>query len=127
MNILVLSTYDITPVRDGGQTRYFNIYRHLSERHAVTVLAYDFRRRTDRLYFLGERFKVVAPRCGDADRERFTALAQRTGRHLHDVLCVREYRFSRAFYTALAREAAQAQVIVASHPYLAPVAFGLCP
>src|SRR4029077_18286009 len=106
MNILVLSTYDITPVRDGGQTRYCNIYRHVAEQHSVTVLAYDVRRRTGRVYFLGERFKVVAPRYAEPDRRRFAALSERTERHLHDLLCIREYQFSREFYDALRREAA---------------------
>jgi glycosyltransferase involved in cell wall biosynthesis len=127
MKILVLSTYDITPVRDGGQTRYVNIYRQVAQHHEVTVLAYDFRRRTDRVYFIGEHLKVVASRCGEADRDRFSTLVERTQRHMHDILCVREYRFSPEFYAALAREAARAQVVVASHPYLAPLAFGFCP
>src|SRR5438067_6320570 len=126
MNILVLSTYDISPIRDGGQARYFNIYRHIAECHHVTILAYDFRRRTDRAYSLGKRFRIVAPRCGDADHKRFLALGERTGRHLHDLLCIRQYRFSPEFYTALKREAARADLVVASHPYLAPLAFGYC-
>jgi len=127
MNILVLSTYDVTPVSTGGQSRYVNIYRRIGAHHDIAILAYDVRRRTDRTYSLGERLRVVAPRFADADRDRLTALHALTGHSLDDVLCIRDYRFSPQFYAALRREAARAEVIVASHPYLAPLAFGYSP
>jgi glycosyltransferase involved in cell wall biosynthesis len=127
VNILVLSTYDLTPIRDGGQSRYCHLYRHIARGHDVTVVAYDQKRRTDRSYFLADRLRVLAARCGEDDRERFAALGARTGRYLHDVLCVRDYRFTPSFHAALDREAARADVVVASHPYLAPLAFGRCP
>lgn len=127
MRIVVLSTYDILPVVNGGQSRYFNIYSRLSKNHEITIIVYDWRytERTKK-YHIGPQLSVIAPRTLSEDIALNQAAQQRTNRTLHDVHCIRRYRFSPEFHDVLRTTISRADIVIASHPYLASVAFGYC-
>jgi hypothetical protein len=128
MKLLVLSTFDITPVRDGGQTRYVGLYRRMAEKHDVTVFVYDYRSELPdtRAYMVESRLRVLLPPIAPPDRNLFFTKMHETGLFLHDWLCMRQYQFSAAAKNLLRDEIAKADVVVAAHPYLAPLAFHLC-
>jgi len=124
MQLVVLSTYDLIPVRDGGQTRYLNLYSRLSQRHDVTLIAYDHRQtgRT-RTYYINSRFQVILPPMLPGDATLFRDNLQRSNRLTHDVNCIRQYKFSTEFHRVLQAAVNSCDVLVASHPYLALAAF----
>lgn len=124
MNIVVLSTFDIWPPRDGGQSRYYNIWRNFTASNKIKILAYDFRNLAgNRRYRIAPNVEVVVPAASKHDAQVFHQMAAQTGLWLHDVLCLRKYRFSSDFVQTLACLMRSADVVVASHPYLASVAF----
>jgi hypothetical protein len=50
-------------------------------------------------------------------------MLENSGLWLHDALCLADYKFSDAFMQSLAKELQECDVLVASHPYLAEIAF----
>lgn len=128
MRITVLSTFDVWPAIDGGQTRYVSIWTKFSAEHEITILAYDFRNTAgERRYRLAPHVEVVVARAEEADAKHFLDVMGQTGLWLHDVLAIDEYRMSADYIGLLRAQLARCDVLVASHPYLANVAFGLAP
>lgn len=126
MKVTVLSTFDVWPAKDGGQTRFVNFWTSLSPEIEVVILAYDFRNRLfDREYRLSPSVSVKVPTADPADVALFGSFQAMTSLWLHDVLCMARYRFSRGFLDSLADCLATSDVVVASHPYLAMTAFPL--
>ncbi|TDX62823.1 glycosyltransferase involved in cell wall biosynthesis [Methylosinus sp. sav-2] len=125
MKIVVLSTFDITPVRDGGQTRYVSVYKNIAKEHDVTLIAYDFKQ-TDhiRRYKLADRFDVIVFPAAPGDQHHVWHIMEKTRRLAHDVLCIREYHFSDEFVRDARQIIGAADVVIASHPYLALLGFG---
>lgn len=124
MNILVLSTFDIWPPKDGGQNRYVELWKNMSRVHEVVILAYEFRNTVARrTYRLGPNVRVIVPIAAQTDADLFAVAAGRSGLWLHDILCVEQYRFSDDFLSCLREQLNVADVVVASHPYLAHLAF----
>ncbi|MBG0808338.1 glycosyltransferase family 4 protein [Methylosinus sp. H3A] len=125
MKIVVLSTFDITPVRDGGQTRYLSVYKNIAKEHDVTLLAYDFRQSDHiRRYKLADRFDVIVFPASTGDLHHYWHILEKTRRLAHDVLCIREYQFSDEFACEARQVVGAADVVIASHPYLALLGFG---
>ena len=124
MRILVLSTFDVWPARDGGQTRYVNIWGRTPSHHEVTILVYDFRNTvSERRYKLSKNVEVIVPKASKGDARHFYYMAQQTGLWLHDVLCLTDYSFSSDFKDKLIEKINVCDVLVSSHPYLATYAF----
>ena len=124
MNIVVLSTFDIWPPLDGGQNRYFNIWRNFSEANNIKIIVYDFRNSgVPRRYKIAPHVEVVVPVAAEHDSRLFHQMLAETGLWLHDVLCLDRYCFSSDFIQTLCHYVHFADVVVASHPYLASVAF----
>jgi glycosyltransferase involved in cell wall biosynthesis len=126
MHVVVVSTYDIMPVTSGGQARYMNIYSQISTQHDVTIIAYDRHAERRKTYNINPRLKVIVLGFLAEDAARFWELERRTNRVAHDVLCIRRYKFSQEFHHVLQPAVSSADVVVASHPFLALAAFGYC-
>ncbi|MBU3890279.1 glycosyltransferase family 4 protein [Methylosinus sporium] len=125
MKIVVLSTFDITPIRDGGQTRYVSVYKNIAKNHDVTLLAYDYRQSDHiRRYKLADRFDVISFPAATGDQQHFWHILEKTRRLAHDVLCIREYHLSDEFVRDARRIIEAADVVISSHPYLALLGFG---
>lgn len=128
MRIVVLSTFDVYPPRDGGQTRYCNIWRNFSSEHEIKILAYEFRNlENERRYYIKENVEVIVPRASSGDARHFDYMMGKTSLWLHDVLCIRDYSFSDEYLSCLKDLISNADVVVAAHPYLAYVAFPITP
>ncbi|CAO4172720.1 glycosyltransferase [Methylorubrum aminovorans] len=128
MRITVLSTFDVWPPRDGGQTRYINIWRNFSREHKITIIAYEFRNLlAERRYKIDDHVEVIVPVASESDARHFQFMMDRTGLWLHDILCLSDYEFSSSFLRCLGEQIRSCDLLVASHPYLAKVAFPLAP
>ena len=128
MKITVLSTFDIWPAIDGGQTRYASIWPNFSPEHEITILVYDFRQvMSEQRYRIAPHVEVVVAQASQTDRKHFHHVMAQTGLWLHDVLCIQDYGLSPAYLSLLRTHAQSCDVLVASHPYLAAIAFGLAP
>src|SRR5262249_9000393 len=98
MQLVVLSTYDLIPIRDGGQNRYVNLYGRLSKNHQVTVIAYEYRQiERTKSYHINPRLKVIIPPMLADDVARFRDHLERSNRLTHDANCIRRYKFSSEF------------------------------
>ncbi|SFF28411.1 glycosyltransferase [Methylobacterium sp. 13MFTsu3.1M2] len=128
MKILVLSTFDIWPAKDGGQNRFVNIWSNFSASFEITILVYDFRNQSiSRRYKISNNVEVILPKASAGDAGHFNYLMEKSGLWLHDVLCINDYNFSLEFIQELTKQVHACDIIVASHPYLANIAFPLAP
>ena len=128
MKITVLSTFDVWPAIDGGQTRYCSLWPKFSERNAITILPYEFRNTAhERRYRLAPHVEVWLPRASEADARHFHHMMDVSGLWMQDMLCIADYTLSTAYLRALRSQLADCDVLVASHPYLAAMAFAWAP
>ena len=128
MKITVLSTFDVWPAIDGGQTRYCSLWPQFSDSHAITILPYEFRNTIlERRYHLAPHVEVWLPRASEADAQHFHHMMDVTGLWMQDVLCIADHTLSPDYLRALRSQLADCDVLVASHPYLAVMAFAWAP
>lgn len=128
MKITVLSTFDVWPAVDGGQTRYVSMWTRFSDANQVTILPYEFRNtEAERRYKLAPHVEVLLPRANEGDARHFHHMMHVTGLWMQDVLCIGDYSLSADYLQALRRQLETCDVIVASHPYLATMAFAWAP
>jgi len=128
MKITVLSTFDVWPARDAGQTRYCSLWTKFSDSNAITILPYEVRNTAhEQRYRLAPHVEVWLPRAAEADARHFHQMMKVTGLWLQDVLCIVDYTLSPDYLTALRSQLADCDVLVASHPYLAAMAFAWAP
>jgi glycosyltransferase involved in cell wall biosynthesis len=128
MKITVLSTFDVWPAIDGGQTRYCSLWPKFSGNHAITILPYEFRNTAqERRYHLAPHVEIWLPRASEADARHFHHMMDVTGLWMQDVLCIADYTLSPDYLRALRSQLADCDVLVASHPYLAVMAFAWAP
>ncbi len=128
MKITVLSTFDVWPAVDGGQTRYCSIWTKFSDKNEITILPYEFRNgQTERRYKLAPHVEVWLPRASEGDARHFRHMMHVTGLWMQDALCIGDYTLSSDYLNALRSQLADCDVLVASHPYLAAMAFPWAP
>lgn len=127
MRIAVFATYDVSPGENGGEARYLALYSRLARSHEVRVVAYHAATgHPSRAELLAPNFTNVVCGISQADSQQLHALMARTGRYLHDVLCIEEYGFTDAFRAEVRAAIAWADAVVISTPFLAPFIVPLC-
>ncbi len=127
MRIAVFSTYDITPGGNGGEIRFQNLYRRLSQTDHVRVVAYD-RQGTAavRRHRLAPALDVANMAISFADKYQFSMNEEQTGLYPHDVMCIEDYDFSTAFLNETQATVKWADVVVVTNPFLNGLVFSLC-
>ena len=127
MRIAVFATYDISPGENGGEARYLALYSRLAATHEVRVVAYHAGTgRASTTAILAPNFTNVVCGISGPDSQKMHSLLGRTGRYLHDVLCIEEYEFTDAFRAEAQAAIAWADAVVISTPFLAPFIAPLC-
>src|SRR3990167_7040558 len=121
LNILVTDTAPLTPVRWGGPHRIFNLFANLPEDFQVTYVGLDLNSRESREHNAAERLHemVVPPsRLFPAARKAQLALLREESIDLYSYILAHH---GRAYRNAVLREAEQADILVASHPWGFPL------
>ncbi|MGK9170945.1 glycosyltransferase family 4 protein [Inquilinus limosus] len=120
--LCVAVTFPIFPPRGGGQSRVFHLYRHLAQSCDVDVVcitnANDLP--SDRLVAPGLR-EIRIPKSS-AHRDAELALTREVGAvPITDVAMPRLVHLTPEYREALSGSMAEADVVIASHPYLFPL------
>ncbi|WP_426038738.1 glycosyltransferase family 4 protein [Brevundimonas sp. DC300-4] len=127
MRIAVFATYDVSPGENGGEARYLALYSRLAKSHEVRVVAYHSGTgNASATEVLTPNFINVVCGISQADSQKMHSLFARTGRYLHDILCIEEYSFTDAFRAEVREAIAWADAVVISTPFLAPFISPLC-
>jgi glycosyltransferase involved in cell wall biosynthesis len=123
--LVVVSTFGIYPPRHGGQSRIYNLYRHLYPVYETVVIspAEPNARFDDREIAPGLR-EVRVPKSV-AHQEREKAYEREVGMPVTDVAMPELIALTPLFRETVVREAVGATAVVASHPYLYPALVGL--
>ena len=116
--IVVATTFPVWPPLNGGQKRIYHLYRELGRRADVVLVTlsgnHAFSRREDIAPGLTE---VSVPKSeGHLKYER--DLGSRLGASVGDIAAIEGYRLSPEFKKTLSRQCSNADMVVASHPYL---------
>ncbi|OWJ58681.1 glycosyltransferase family 4 protein [Inquilinus limosus] len=120
--LCVAVTFPIFPPRGGGQSRVFHLYRHLAQSYDVDVVcitnANDLP--SDRLVAPGLR-EIRIPKSS-AHRDAELALTRDVGGlPVTDMAMPRLAHLTPEYREALSASLAEAEVVIASHPYLFPL------
>ena len=121
--LTVASTYRITPPLGGGQHRVFHIYRHLAKSFDVDLITLDNydEQPLDEFVAPGLR-EIRIPKSEDhhwreADLSGLVSAGLKEWVPITDVAFPRLFPRSPAYLERLAASAAEADVVIASHPY----------
>ena len=117
---LVTTTFPVWPPRGGGQSRIFNLYREVARFHDVTLLCYtepddSFARRQ----IAPGMLEVRVPRSAEHHHHEIT-LNKLLGVSVGDICALEHFRATPRYLQELKRLSAEADVVIASHPYTYP-------
>ena len=117
---LVVLTFDVWPPMGGGQSRVYNLYRELAKTHDVTLLALtESGQEAAELKLAPGLREIRIPRSPDhrrAQRELEAVLDASVG----DIAAMAYYDKTPQFIDKLLALSAEADLVVASHPYTYP-------
>ncbi len=119
--ITMALTFPVYPPRGGGQARVFHLYRNLAPGFQVDVVSVaDYGQPA----FEGEVApgvrEIRIPKTLEHARKEWELSAQLDGVPVTDVVMPELYHLTPDYATALARSAADADILVACHPFLLP-------
>ncbi len=118
--ITVALTFPIFPPRGGGQSRVFNLYRHLASQFDIELVTFT---NTDREAFRGEiapnLYETRIPKSEQHQRQE-SLIEQKVGLPVTDVVMPQLYHLTPAYVEALRASVESSDFVVASHPYLLP-------
>ncbi|MGI0490373.1 glycosyltransferase family 4 protein [Alkalinema pantanalense CENA528] len=123
----VALTYPIYPPRGGGQSRVFHLYRNLTQRFEIDLVAFTG---VDQPAFEGEiapkLHEIRIPKSAEHQQQE-SLIEQKVGVPITDVVMPQLYPLTPAYVEALQRSVARSDVLVACHPYLYPALRALAP
>lgn len=117
LKILVTDTAPLTPVRWGGPHRIFHLFTHLPKNFEVIYVGIDLNATEPRTLQVNERFtEVIVPptRLFPAVRKLQTALLKEESIDLYSYIAASR---DRPYRDAILEHAADADILVASHPW----------
>ena len=116
--IVIVSTFPIDPPRHGGQSRIFNLYRHLADAFDSVVIsvAYPHQESADTLIAPGVReIRIAVSKAHHVAEKEIEA---RVGVPVTDVAMQDLYPLTPEIAQTIERESTGAVAAIASHPYL---------
>lgn len=116
--LVVAVTFPIYPPRHGGQNRIFNFYRHLATEFDVTIIALTDPAiiKADIEIAPGLR-EIRIPKTHEQIKQE-KKLQGKFSVPITDITAALYYRYTPALLDTIHKEAADATVLIASHPYL---------
>lgn len=126
--LTVAVTFPIYPPRGGGQSRVFHLYRHLAKWWDIEVVTFTGAGDT---YFEGEIApglrEIRIPKSQEHETQELKLSEAAGWVPITDVAMPRLHALTPDYATALRDSAAQADVLVACHPYLVDALLGAAP
>lgn len=118
--ITVALTYPVFPPRGGGQSRIFHLYSQLAKRFDIDLVTFaDFgdRKGLDEYIAPGLR-EIRIPRSCEHETAESELIRETNCLQITDVAMPKLYLLTPGYVEALRESAADANAVVASHPYL---------
>jgi glycosyltransferase involved in cell wall biosynthesis len=117
---VVVLTFGVTPPRGGGQSRVFHLYKGLSERMDITLLCLcNSDEAESRSEVAPGLWEIRVPKSQDHHHAEAQASSAVNWVPITDIVARREIHRTPAFLAWLDQECADADVVVACHPFFA--------
>jgi glycosyltransferase involved in cell wall biosynthesis len=114
--IVVTSTFPVWPPQGGGQARIFNLYREVARYHDVTIVSLSDKE-SDML--LAPNYRQITVKPSDAQLEHTVCIrSEAKGADVDDIAAIDGVLLNPQFLFTLKEQSAEADIVVASHPYL---------
>lgn len=113
--VIIPSTFSIYPVQGGGQARMFHLYKGLAKYCNITLLSFGYER-TDRILAPGLR-EIIVP-INKEHRAHLDRLNRALNADIEDIAAIEGILKNDFYLDRLALLCAEADWVVASHPYL---------
>ena len=121
MRLLVLNTFGVFPPNSGGKKRIFYLYQALADRADVTLLNLGDAGATPELREFGPHFREIRIPPGESFQAASAALHRALPASVTDIAAMLYAHRIPLFATAMTELTAAADVVIASHVYLAPL------
>ncbi|WP_338462573.1 glycosyltransferase family 4 protein [Synechococcus elongatus IITB7] len=119
-HLLIGSTFPVTPPRSGGQSRIFNLYKALSYEFKVELISLGPVNSDPKTYQLTENFcEIIVPKSR-AHQKVEHQLERQAGVSIGDLAATFYGDRTPQLIETINQRRSQADVLVASHPYLLP-------
>lgn len=117
-HLVVVAPFQVWPAIGGGQERIYQLYRHLTPNHKVTIVGLTNHAEDAGEATISANFSqiLVAKTAAHVAFER--QLDRQSGQSVTDIACIEGYVKTPELGRVLAHLATTADVFVASHPYL---------
>lgn len=126
--IVVTTTFPIYPPISGGQRRIFNLYKELTDSFEVVFITYgNFQGERPKEVKIDHHFKEIRLPWSSEFVELREDLARKTDASIDDVIATKLSDRDHLLLEMLKKETADADLVVASHPYLYPAIESACP
>lgn len=126
--MVVAVTFPITPPRGGGQSRIYHLYKAIAKQFDVSIVCLSGAEDTaSRNEIAPGLWEIRIPKSQKHQRRENMASSEVNWIPVTDIVAAREMRYTPDFLRALQQEGASADVVIASHPFLASVLVSLFP
>jgi glycosyltransferase involved in cell wall biosynthesis len=120
--LTVAVTFPVWPPRGGGQSRIFHLYRHVARHHDVEIVSVTNANDLPQVREIAPGLREIRVPKSPAHRQAELALAGDVpGVSITDIAMPRLVHLSPDYGAALAASLADADLAIASHPYLFPL------
>lgn len=119
--VVVAATFPVYPPRGGGQSRIFHLYRELARTHDVTLLTFTEPGEAAFDAEIAPGLREVRTPMSAAHREAEDRIRKACGfLQITDIAMPELWTLTPDWVASLERAAADAELFIASHPYLFP-------
>ncbi|QFZ91669.2 glycosyltransferase family 4 protein [Synechococcus elongatus] len=118
--LLVSSTFTVTPPRNGGQSRYFNLYKSLSRDFEIDLISLGPAGGESKKLQINDSFQETIVPKSSRHQKLETRLERQTKIPTGDLAAALYSSQTPQFLEMLDKSRSQADIVIASHPYLLP-------
>lgn len=119
-HLVVGSTFPVTPPRSGGQSRIFNLYKALSKEFEVELISLGPVHSEPKTYHINDNFSEIIIPKSQGHQKLESQLERQAGVSIGDLAATFYGDRTPQLLEAINQRRSQADVLIASHPYLLP-------
>ncbi len=116
--MVVATTFRVWPPLSGGKKRIFHLYKELSEKADIVLVTMTSSHPATCRKEIAPHLAEISITMSDKHLRRERALSARLAAPAGDIAAIKGYAFTPEFLAVLSRECREADVVIASHPYL---------
>lgn len=119
---VVALTFAVSPPRGGGESRVFHLYKILAQEFDVTLVCLCDVADAERLTELAPGYREIRiPKSADQHQNEYQTSLTVNATAVTDIVAARDIHLTPRFVEVLDQACADADVVIACHPYFAPL------